>query len=314
MAEMLAFVSQWAEELGGAQFVVGEGQSVRAMLGDRHVRRMTDLPCAELCAEIDRLAPVVAHSRESGQVVVEQAGLRLLALSGGQILEGDHPVVGWETQVAREMLFLFATYGGSMRLDQAVDRLWPDHDKSKGSSQFHTTLHRLRSVLGSDAVSYIDGEYRLREGLVAYYDVDVFRSLTRPARLSDPKARERALDIYHTEFLESCEHGWCLNLRAFLEKTLRRVITIDAEYHVSCGELLKAEAMYERLITVDPTDELGHRGVMWCRANHDDLIGVNWQYHECERIIGHEIGEPLLEKTRRMYRMLANGELPSMPF
>src|SRR5690606_9652783 len=117
-----------------------------------------------------------------------------------------------------EMLKILVASGGrSVREDRIAASLWPDTDDSHAALAMTTTLHRLRKLLGKDAVQRQEGRLSIN-ARVCWVDVWALERLTRGVerscrRQEDPDVISAGIDelcvLYQGAFLQDHdEHPW----------------------------------------------------------------------------------------------------------
>ncbi len=300
-------VARLAQELGSPQFVVAEGPRVTPLLQ----RGVDGLDRVYIRAEIERLFPV-ARAVALLQTPPSRYPLELLGLRGGQVLFHGETVTNWESAVARNMAFLLANFQDGLRRDQVVEHLWPEINRAKEASQFYATMHRVRLALSKQTVVHDHGLYRLNPDLGYRYDVFEFRELVkRGAVEGEPghMARERAIEMYQTPFLQSCDNEWADALRRELEVEWQRAMHAEAEYLLRADRTPEAEGLYFRLLGYDAGDERAHLGIMATRIKRGDRTGALRQYQECERYLRRDLQTKPGPELVALYRAINEGRM-----
>ena len=305
----LAEVAKLAAELGSHQFVVGEGPSMTALVRYAEEQGIRGLDYARIRAELAQLAASTLSPKASGE---SQSGppLEFLGLNGGQVVKDGQVVTDWESASARLMAFFFITHLEELSRDQVIDALWPDVTQAKGNSLFHSTAYRLRRALFRNILVHEHGFYRINPNCVYRYDVLEFRRLAKLGRGNDEDAcaaREQALALYRSPFLQTCEDGWCHEIRQTLQEEMLSILLLQAQHLARRDLLPEAESLYLRALGVDSYDERGHRGVMWCRARNNDRTGAMRQFRECARILRTELDVEPSTETRALYEAIISG-------
>lgn len=307
LRQHLARVAELRQELGSAQFIVAEGPAVIPLLQ----YGIDGLDGTRIRAEIEQLFPS-ARAPAFLRVLSRNYPLELLGLQGGRVLVEGRPVTQWESAVAREMVFLLATYPEGLARDRIIDMLWPEITPAKAMSQFYATMHRARKALGAQTLVHEHGLYRLSRDCLYRYDVAEFQGLAKLGRGQTDSAhiaRVQAIQIYQSDFLEASDQDWANALRDSLRLEMVNMLGAEADYLLQLGQLAEAEALYLRMLAFDALDERAHRGVMLCRAKRSDPAGALRQFRECVRILREELDTEPSSATQALYRAINGGQL-----
>src|SRR5690606_36028644 len=81
----------------------------------------------------------------------------------------------WDSLKALELLFYLLEHRSGVATFEVAEALWPGKTESKASSSFHTTLYRLRKVMGGELVESANRRYYLKDSFSIDYDVDTYR-------------------------------------------------------------------------------------------------------------------------------------------
>jgi ATP/maltotriose-dependent transcriptional regulator MalT/DNA-binding SARP family transcriptional activator len=316
--EMLAHlerVAALADTLGSRQFIVAQGPSLLPLLEAAQEQRLVGLDAVRTRTEIGRLFPSITLP-QALRIVQAAPPIEFLALKGGQVLRHGQPISDWESDSARVMAFLFVTYPQGLTRDRIKEMLWPDVSPAKGNSRYYSTMHRVRQMLDKEAIQRSDNLYHINPEMPYRYDMVEFErlyALGQGRNGSAHMARARAISLFRGEFMESCDHEWCSQIRESLNIKLGALLLAEARYMAQEGSMPEAESLYLRLLGLDPYDERAHRGIMWCRARRNDRNGALRQYLECERLLAHELDvEPSTETDDLRAAVLA-GSVPATP-
>jgi DNA-binding SARP family transcriptional activator len=238
-------------------------------------------------------------------------------MGNGQILVKGTLITTWESATARSLAFLFANYPEGLRRERIIDLLWPEISAAKGNSLFHSSLHRVRTVLGKEIVIHENGVYRINPACTYSYDKEDFLRLAKSGLGDDDAARRArlsAIDLYRGPFLETCDAEWCNAIREELHNAMLNLVLAQAQYLAKEGAYREAEAHFVRAVGLDSYDERAHRGIMWCRSSNSDRTGALRQFRECSRILQDELGVRPGAETLALYQAILSGKtsLPSL--
>ena len=178
--------------------------------------------------------------------------------------------------------------------EQVIDALWPDAPFESVANRLHKAAHFVRKAAQrTDAVV-------LRGDTVALFpdaavDVDVldFERLARRALSGDGDAIEEAIALYRGDLLpHDLYEEWTFHHRQRLQLRHR--------------EVLRAAGRYAELVSLDPTDEDGHVGLMRAMMRDGDRVGVVKQFEVLSRVLEEELGVGPSAEARAL-RDLAAG-------
>jgi hypothetical protein len=161
--------------------------------------------------------------------------VRIMTLGQFEVVIHDKPL-RFSSKVQKKPLALLKAIislgGQEVREETLMDALWPEAEGDAAARALTSTLHRLRHLLGSDAVSRQDGQLGLDR---RYCWVDVWaleECLSQAAsvrRFNDrDRLLQRAASLYRGPFLPGGTDPWTATLRERLRAHLRVVETAGA--------------------------------------------------------------------------------------
>ncbi|RLC75369.1 MAG: hypothetical protein DRJ03_30355, partial [Chloroflexi bacterium] len=304
-----------ADEIGTDQFAVVEGQHAEDLL--RLGITAGVAACKVIVEKIERLKGLGEEQTRYTSEMEEDAVSRLeiYGLGEERVVRDGQPVhpSKWQAAMAKELFFYIL-------LHQPVERdaiglvFWPDLPARKMRNSFHSTLHRVRRAVGTDAVVTEEGQYRL--GDVDYwFDVEQFEALIERARLLPPHdwqaedLRRRAAALYHGDFLPEVERVWCVPKRETLREMYLEALIEVGQCHERRREFELAIGWYRRALEVDELREGVHRRIMYCYFEGGRRSNALAQYRRCRKILRQELDvEPSVE-TKRLYEQIAEKRI-----
>ncbi len=310
--EDLGRAMELAQAMDTDQFAVVEGQ---------HVVELLQLGVAEgisLCRgtlervkELSELRQeLVRGGGERGEAT--EVHLEIYALGEGRVERDGRPVSSseWRAAMARE-LFFYILLNGPVERDVVGAVFWPDLPTDRMTSNFHSTLYRVRQAVGSDAVVVKGGKYTL--GVDYWFDVEAFEALVQRARLLPPRdwqARElwkRAVELYHGSFLPEVDRAWCVAKREELCQTYVEALIELARCCEVRGAFEEAISWYRQALDRDELREDIHRSIMRAYAEVGRRSDALAQYDLCRKILRQELGVEPSRKTQRLCEEVASG-------
>ncbi len=169
-----------------------------------------------------------------------------------------------------ELLTALIALGGTEVSQQALtEALWPDADGDAGQQAFATTLHRLRKLIGGDALRLQGGRLTL-DPARAWVDAWALeRKLDRLEAVNgspDPAAlaarMQELVELYRGPFLAGADAPWALSRRERLRSRLLRGLEATAERLFRGGEADEAVTAYRKALELEPLAESAYRGLM----------------------------------------------------
>jgi predicted ATPase/DNA-binding SARP family transcriptional activator/class 3 adenylate cyclase len=192
--------------------------------------------------------------------------------------------------------------------EELVERFWPDDDLDAARTSLRTALASLRRQLElpgtpTGGVLIADrASIRLNPAAVAV-DVAEFEATLRAAeQLAEGVPRipvlARAAEIYSGELLPGFYDDWVLPERERLAQAYRGLLRRLAGLLEASGEPARAIEYARRAVAADPADEASCRELMRLLSATGEPAAALRQYHQLERILREEFGEPPSPVTR----------------
>ena len=212
-----------------------------------------------------------------------------------------------------ELLRALIAHGGrGVGTPLLCETLWPDTDGDMAAQTLKVTLHRLRKLVGEDAIDLRDGALSLRADR-CWVDVWALeRRLTdveaRAARAEsapvDIEARmQEVMGLYQGPFLgREPETPAILQLREHLQARVMAAIRAAAGClaHQRCCD--RVRALYEQGLRIDDCCEELYRGLIGCHAANGDRGAALGVYARSQQALGARLGvrpSPATEALRR---------------
>ena len=181
---------------------------------------------------------------------------------GHPVVERDGDRLDWDSLKALELLFYLLEHRSGVGTFEVAEALWPGKTESRASSSFHTTLYRLRKVMGGEMVESANRRYYLHAKTSIDYDVERYRELGRKARSSGRLEDHRAaLELYRGPFLAQFDSGWIESLRALLHGEQLTLLESAAQLARSGGDRVLATELFQALTEHEPYSEVGWTGL-----------------------------------------------------
>ena len=197
-------------------------------------------------AELRRPLEGIVTARAFGHPVVQKDGERL----------------DWDSLKALELLFYLLEHRSGVTTFEVAEALWPGKTESKASSSFHTTLYRLRKVMGGELVESANRRYYLHRKFTIEYDTDLYRQRAQRARetrlLNDYRS---AMALYQGHFLTGFESEWIEAYRDNLQAEHLTLLQGAAEAALSEDDIVTATNVYQTMTEHEPYSEIAWEGL-----------------------------------------------------
>jgi len=210
------------------------------------------------------------------------------------LLDGRPVTLATRTQTrVTEMLKVLVGLGGQNIPDSQVsDLLWPDAEGDQARQSLKTTLHRLRKLIGQDAVMVSDNRLSLNPRFVWVDSLALDRLLVALEASDNDAIAElagKAIDSYSGGFLPTEGKPWMLPVRERLRSRFLRIIGVAAERLCDLGQWNDAITCYEKALEVEPLAERFYVGLMRCHYELGQLAEGIMAYRRCREALASEL-------------------------
>lgn len=216
---------------------------------------------------------------------------------------------------ALELLKTLIAFGGreigEVRICEA---LWPDSDGDVAHTTFSVTLHRLRKLLGNEALILSDGRLTLNATLcwVDVWSTERLIGQTRQLLNSRPiepslmtDLIHKAVSLYHGPYLgNEDEQPWFLSYRQRLHTKLMRTVLQVCRYLEQNNQYEVAINLYEYGIEIDDLSETTYLQLMKCyfkQGKYADAVKV---YQRCNSLLQAHYGIGVSHEMRSLHQSL----------
>lgn len=192
--------------------------------------------------------------------------------------------------------------------------LWPDAEGDVAQQALRTTLHRLRKLVGPEAVIAREGSLTLDPG-VAWVDLWALEALLAKAEGEPvgtqgiPPALDRALDLYGGPFLVNDDRAaWAIAPRERVAGRLRRLLGATGRDLLQAGNHRAATVAFERGVELDPLSETFHRGLIASHAARGRTSDALAAYMRCRTVLASRLGVVPSRETEALHNALRSGQ------
>lgn len=241
--------------------------------------------------------------------------VKLYTLGRFSLLVDDRPVK-FSTKTQKKPLdllkVLVALGGREVSEAKLAEALWPQAEGDAAAQSLATTLHRLRKLIGEDAIERREGRLTLNPEQVWIDAWTLERQMAsleaacRERRTEEvSRLSDRLLALYRGEFLagESDAH-WAIAYRERLRGKCLRLI----EHTVGCLQQGRQHAMalacYQKAIEMDPLAEGFYQGLMRCYHALGRRAEALATYERCRRLLAARFGVTPSPQTQALYQQI----------
>jgi DNA-binding SARP family transcriptional activator len=247
--------------------------------------------------------------------------VKVYTLGRFSILLDDQPLsMGRRTQHGKPLALLKAViaFGGrEVSQGELNEALWPEADGDAARQAFDTTLHRLRKLLGEEAVMLADGKLTLdpqRVWVDLWSAERLIRDLEQTLRKPAPETHgicataEKLFHLYTGPFLrEENDAAWALSRR---EKVHGRLVALMGELG-RCWERSqdweRAVAYYQRGIDLDPLVEPFYQRVMLGYQSMGRRAEALATYRRCRETLHAQLQISPSPATEAIHQQIRNA-------
>jgi len=239
--------------------------------------------------------------------------IRLYTFGRFALVKDGQPVKfeGKAQKKTLELLKTLIALGGREVSEQRLcDNLWPEAEADDARANLKITLHRLRKIVGHEALILQDSKLQL-DGGRCWVDAWAFERLVGRAMSNDrllPAAElqrlgEQALALYRGPFL-AADDALAMTTRERLRGKLIRAIAATAARLQHDGAHEPAIAWYERGIEIEPLAEPFYQGLMRVyQILHRPAEGLG-VYQRCKKILAAQLQVATSPETDALARAL----------
>lgn len=310
--EHLEQVASLCQELGHVQFLLEDAKHASLMVQyvaasdgklrqfysdlkdeiDRQTENNSPADNAYMDAETAETRNTSAIEDDADDIDVEVKGFGQIriSLAGNTILN-----TAWGTSKAQEMfLFLLRSVSPVSKSD-IIDALWPHISATKANSNFHSTLHRMKSALHPHCVEGDGDTYQLNPGWSYIFDITTFEETILHAQGLDGNDPERiqllnqAVQAFQNPVLSDVDAAWCNQLRTELETTFWQAVNEISDTSSARGDFEQGVSILEEALEVDEYQEEVYQKLADLYAAAGDIASSTRTLKKARSIFGETV-------------------------
>ncbi|MES9942382.1 MAG: BTAD domain-containing putative transcriptional regulator [Candidatus Thiodiazotropha sp. 6PLUC2] len=220
--------------------------------------------------------------------------LRIRALGHFEIIQNGTVLdlsLGKHKRPVELLSALIAEGGRDVAKWQLIDYLWPDTDADKSSHALDNLLHRLRKLLGAEAIEVNAGRVSLNPQYV-WLDTWATHALkTVKLTDSDPiTAMNHLMRWYRGRLFAGDESGWLLAPRESLHSSFLHLALKISDALLSHEQTKLAVELWEHTLQIDPMSEPIYEQLIRYHLDQGRSGEAMRIYQRCSRIFDQELG------------------------
>ncbi len=213
-----------------------------------------------------------------------------------------------------ELLKALIAFGGRDVADERLmDVLWSDASGDAATRSLHTTLHRLRKLLGVEQAIILKDRVVSLDPRYVWLDVWAFeRSLERlRQQLDSPHPHSETVrrlwqtlsTLYAGPFLgKGAQKSWALDMAERLRSRMIRFTLAVGTYWEQAAAWEEAIHTYRKGLETDPLIESFYQGLMRCYEQQHKPSEALATYERCREVLGKGLNVMPGADTVKLYK------------
>ncbi len=237
--------------------------------------------------------------------------VKVYTLGRFAILLDDEPLVFQSKAQKRpiELLKALIAFGGrNVREQKLTDALWPDADGAAATHALTSTLHRLRKLIGDDAIRREEGLLSLDPRRV-WVDAWQFEHKLGAITTASKSAAKEALGgladqlcaLDRGPFLrDDSSQAWTLAARLRLTAPFLRALQSFGEALTQSGHFNEGSKCFAKALEIEPSSEATYQGLIRLRIAQGDAASARAVYELCRQMLAALDGSEPAPETERL--------------
>ncbi len=228
--------------------------------------------------------------------------LRILSLGQERVFRDGEPIDALSLRRIGRELFFYLLFVGSASWEALGLIFWPDSPTRRVRSNFHTTLHRVRQVLGENVILAHERTYSINPQIEIWCDALELDTLVQQARLlptRDARTEDlwrRAVGFYQGDFLPTVGADWAIAQRETLRENYIEALLGLSACARARSDLRQSLDTLKRAAELEPYREDIHREIISCYAAKGDKQRVVTHLRDLKKILRRDLdAEPSQE-------------------
>ncbi|MDO9084753.1 MAG: tetratricopeptide repeat protein [Anaerolineaceae bacterium] len=215
----------------------------------------------------------------------------------------------WQTQAARDLLFMLLAHPEGMTKEEICLIFWPDASTDDAKYRFKNTIYRLRRAAGKNSIILDQNLYYFNNKLDYEYDVELFLKENALANKSQDTVERlshfrEAIKYYGGSYLSEINQTWVYSPREYLGQIFLNILLQVSLLYFDQSNFELALEYCQRALSEDNLMEDAHRQAMRIFAAMGNRVALVQQYQRCVEIFKREINAPPSPQTHELFELL----------
>ncbi len=215
-----------------------------------------------------------------------------------------------------ELLKVLIAFGGrEVAAERLMDVLWPDASGDAATRSLHTTLHRLRKLLGVEQAIVLKDRVISLDPRYVWLDVWVLERLLGQLRQQLDSQHPNAdgvrrlwsiiRSLYGGSFLgQGAQRSWTLDLAERLRSRMIRFTQAVGTYWEQAADWEQAIQTYRKGLEIDPLIETFYQHLMQAYVQFGKPSEALAAYERCREVLGKGLGVMPGSVTVKLYNAI----------
>jgi DNA-binding SARP family transcriptional activator/predicted ATPase len=234
--------------------------------------------------------------------------LEIRTLGGLSIKLDGQLVEGIGSRKAMALLVYLITEGGEQKRESLANLFWPESPKEEAARSLRVAL----SILRKKFADYLDIS---RESVNVKLNTNITLDINDLEKKCAFCQMDEALELYKGEFLQGFYvqdspdfEDWIRFKQTHLHINLTKGLHTAISEAIEIGDYSKGCFLVNRLLFLDPFDELAYQRSMLLNALKGQQSTALAQYEKCRSKLMEALGSEPTRETRDLYEKILQGE------
>ncbi len=209
---------------------------------------------------------------------------------------------------------ILALGGEQVSQDKVIEAMWPDAEGDSARQSLHTTLHRLRKLLGEDTIA-LHSDYLSIDQRLVWIDFIAYQAVVEQAckvmKLVPSKENrqqlmaltEQAHSLYQGDFLATdAQHAYFLDRQQTLKAGFIQLMLDLGDYWQKQAQPEMALRCYRRGLEVDNVSETLYQRLISLYHKLDRNADAVTMFQQCRKNLSDRLGISPSSKTIELYK------------
>lgn len=249
--------------------------------------------------------------------------VKIYTLGCFTVVKEEKPLLfsGKAQQKPLELLKALVAFGGrDVTEGRLIEVLWPDTDGDAAHRALHTTLHRLRKLIGIDRAVMVQAHKLTLDRQYCWVDAWVFERLLGKIESAIQGSAmdtnenlvrriEQVFELYRGVFLgPDAEPRWAVSMRERLHAKFQRLLGTLGAYWEEAGQWTQLVTYYQQAIDIDDMAEEFYQRLMRAYRKLGKRADALSVYKRCQRVLHATLGATPSPETEAIRTSLGHAD------